>query len=318
MEKAQGDTKRGGGQSWEDIANEIAPAGARPGGLATGARRGPPLRHGSDLESRLPEASAHPRFDQKTLRVIPCPPCRPDAPFDEVLGGAECVSPRHGAYYAIQRPAIAYDAHFDSLAARLRCVLQDAPVPALAGARAEDLLFLDIETTGLSSDGPLFLVGTLAIDGRDGQAHIEILLARDLSEECALLAAFHARAQGKTLITFNGKAFDWPYIERRTQKHRLSLHQPRTHFDLLYHARRVWKQRHALPDCKLQTLEMHLCRRGRRDDVPSARIPERYHQFVETRAVSSNAAHLLVPIVHHNALDVLTLAELLCLTREIA
>lgn len=186
--------------------------------------------------------------------------------------------------------------------------------PALSGARLEDLLFVDIETTGLSSAAPLFLVGALRLDGPQMQPQLELFLARDYPEERALLAAFHRLAAGRTLVTFNGKSFDWPYIEGRSVAHRLKFERPRAHLDMLHHARRQWK--HSLPNCKLQTLELYLCGRTRIDDVPGSQIPRTYHEFVATHAASGAGAHLMAPILHHNALDILTLAELLCIAGE--
>jgi uncharacterized protein YprB with RNaseH-like and TPR domain len=115
-------------------------------------------------------------------------------------------------------------------------------------------------------------------------------------------------------VTFNGKSFDWPYIEGRSRAHRLPVQLPRAHLDLLHHARRQWK--HSLPDCKLQTLELYLCGRTRVDDVAGREIPRTYHEFARTHAQNGTGAHLMSPILHHNALDILTMAELLCKTAE--
>jgi uncharacterized protein YprB with RNaseH-like and TPR domain len=45
-------------------------------------------------------------------------------------------------------------------------------------------------------------------------------------------------------------------------------------------------------------------------------IPLEYEKFVERRRSGLEAASLLAPIIHHNALDLLTLAELLCMAHE--
>ena len=86
----------------------------------------------------------------------------------------------------------------------------------------------------------------------------------------------------------------------------LSRHDPRPdliHCDLLHHARRRWK--HELPDCKLQTLERHICRRRRLDDIPGREIPSAYHDFVR-----HGDAWLIRGVLHHNALDLITLLQL--------
>jgi uncharacterized protein YprB with RNaseH-like and TPR domain len=308
--------------SWEDIANEVVPAAGTAsggtasgeaaarahGGLATGAMRGR-ARRDPNAEPR----PAHVAWlaEPSTPHVIPCPLPAIDVSLHEALRGVEHHCTEHGAHYLISRPASAFDVVFNSLAARLHRVLAREMFPALSGTRLEDLLFVDIETTGLSSSLPLFLIGALRLDG---EPRLDLFLARDYPEERAVLAAFHRLAAGRTLVTFNGKSFDWPYIEGRTTAHRLPFQNPRAHLDLLHYARRNWK--HSLPNCKLQTLELYLCGRSRIDDVAGSRIPQVYHEFVATHAASGCGAHLMAPIVHHNALDILTLAELLCKAGE--
>ena len=76
------------------------------------------------------------------------------------------------------------------------------------------------------------------------------------------------------------------------------------HLDLLHACRRVWKE--VLPDCRLQTLERHVCRRARADDIPGQMIPDAYHEYVRT-----DNAWQIVEVLRHNLLDLVTLADLL-------
>jgi uncharacterized protein YprB with RNaseH-like and TPR domain len=61
-----------------------------------------------------------------------------------------------------------------------------------------------------------------------------------------------------------------------------------------------------LPNCRLVTLEWHVCRRRRVGDVPGSEVPELYHDFVKY-----GAPHRLIPVFHHNLLDVITMDEIL-------
>ena len=65
-----------------------------------------------------------------------------------------------------------------------------------------------------------------------------------------------------------------------------------------------WRSR--LPDCRLQTLERYICRRWRSGDVPSDEVPALYHDFVRR-----GNPYRLVPVFHHNLLDVITMGEIL-------
>jgi uncharacterized protein YprB with RNaseH-like and TPR domain len=168
----------------------------------------------------------------------------------------------------------------------------------------------------------VFLVGLL----HEGESGLKLtqMLARDYSEEPAVLASlWEIMATQRVLVTFNGKTFDWPMIRDRTTLHRLDRqsrpagHARATvsnlvHFDLLYHARRRYSAK--LPDCRLTTLERYVCGRRRVGDIPGGDIPAAYHDFVRT-----GETHQMAAILHHNAMDLVTLLELaLRITSETA
>lgn len=166
----------------------------------------------------------------------------------------------------------------------------------------ERILFLDLETCGLAQ-ATIFLVGTMRFTGDDFVIHQ--FLARDYSEEAALLHAVAGElAQADGLVTFNGKAFDLPLLRDRATAARVPLVAPPLHVDLLHHARARWKGE--LPNCRLVTLEAWVCGRRRVGDVPGSEIPSVYHHFVRT-----GDAYRLVPVLHHNLLDVVTMEEIL-------
>jgi len=174
-------------------------------------------------------------------------------------------------------------------------------IEPLLEASPSDIAWLDIETAGFVGR-PVFLVGMMR--PRDEDLVITQLLAADYSQERALLACCaQALAESQVLVTFNGKCFDLPMLRDRMAYHRVRDAVKLDHVDVLHLARRRWRAR--LPDCRLQTLERHLCRRMRSGDIPSALIPERYHEFVRTQEAS-----LIAPVMRHNRLDLLTMAEL--------
>jgi hypothetical protein len=165
----------------------------------------------------------------------------------------------------------------------------------------EGLVFLDLETTGFSAT-PLFLAGVLCFDGADLEG--KQLLAADYSQEGALIVELdRIMSRHRHCITFNGKSFDMPYLRERAKYHRLVLKADLVHFDLLHHARRMW--RHRLPNCRLTTLEWFILGRRRAGDVPSWEVPCIYHDFVHTRD-----ARRLEGVLRHNMVDILSMAEL--------
>ncbi|RYX83456.1 hypothetical protein EON83_14815 [bacterium] len=284
--------------SWEDIANEIAPNGQDSGALATGARRGRDNKRGN-----LGSVFGVARY------LEPAPVQRTDS-ADAVWGGEQATTAA-GNYYYIDRDVTSYDDLAANLSSRLSKALENPPSRWLDGLTPSDLLFCDIETTGLAASNPLFLIGTMQFIG--DEPRLQLYLARDFDEEKAVLEAFSKVVAGKTLVTFNGKSFDWPFIEGRARRHKVNMPQPDSHYDLLFSARR--RYRTELPNCKLQTLEMGICKRGRKGDIPSSQIPERYHDFVDMYR-AGQGAYLMAPVLFHCALDVLTMAELICCMAE--
>jgi uncharacterized protein YprB with RNaseH-like and TPR domain len=164
------------------------------------------------------------------------------------------------------------------------------------------MLFLDIETCGLTS-APVFLVGLCHVGDRN--LVLRQLFARDYAEERALIAAVAEIArQFDFLVTFNGRTFDIPFLRDRALYHRVRFDFELPHLDLLHVARRRWRGQFA--DCRLQTLEWHVLRRRRAGDVDGAAIPGIYHDYVKR-----GEPHRLLPVFHHNLLDLVAMAELL-------
>ena len=187
-------------------------------------------------------------------------------------------------------------------AAALRLLAADAPEEV---ADAQQWLFLDTETTGLAGGTGTypFLVGLAWWEG--GGLEVEQLFMREYSEERSLLAALAERlAERPVLVTFNGKSFDWPLLETRYRMTRTILPPaPRAHLDFLHPARNLWRLR--LGSVRLSQLERHVLGWDRGADVMSELIPRIYLDFVR-----GGHADPLVPVFHHNQMDLRGLAGL--------
>lgn len=169
------------------------------------------------------------------------------------------------------------------------------------------LLFFDIEAGGFTA-APLFLIGVMRATGRT--VTVTQLLARTYAEEAAVVTRFLEEATGaETLVSYNGKSYDLPFIRTRAAHHRLAFDVDLPHLDLVHPARRRWKDE--LDDCRLQTLETRILGKPRLPDIPGRDIPDAYHAFVRT-GDASDMAKILV----HNRRDLVSLAELLPLLNE--
>jgi uncharacterized protein YprB with RNaseH-like and TPR domain len=167
---------------------------------------------------------------------------------------------------------------------------------------------LDIETLGLSSV-PIILIGLARIN--DNKVLIDQYLPRSTKEEPAILIACidHLR-ESDTIITFNGRRFDIPFIEDRLSHHKIEENlYNKIHYDALPLSRSAWKAK--LPNCKLGTLEKYILGIEREDDVPSRSVPDFYRTYIRYNNVGP-----LVPIIDHNKQDLITLAKIFSKLRE--
>lgn len=184
--------------------------------------------------------------------------------------------------------------------------------PKLANCSLDRVLFLDTETTGLSGGAGVlaFLVGLAYFDETSGQLVLEQLLLQSPAQERAQLAIVAERiAKASLLVTYNGKAFDWPLLSTRFVMNRMPVPAPLPHLDLLHIARRL--HRHRLGACKLIHLESDVLGFVRGEDIDGGDVPARYAHFLRT-----GDEEALRAVVDHNALDVVSMAALVGLYGE--
>jgi uncharacterized protein YprB with RNaseH-like and TPR domain len=194
----------------------------------------------------------------------------------------------------------------DGLLALARTAAERAHV---RGADPERFVYLDTETTGLAGGTGTyaFLVGCARYEGDDFV--VRQFFLRTLAEEHALLHGVAGLLEGcEVLVTYNGKAFDWPLLETRYALARRGgpgrPEAPPVHLDLLFAARRLWRTR--LVACGLGEVERHALGVERGADTPGWLIPQLYFAYLRERD-----ARPLVGVFRHNALDLLSLAGLL-------
>ncbi|MBZ5622676.1 MAG: ribonuclease H-like domain-containing protein [Acidobacteriia bacterium] len=257
------------------------------------------------------------RIDRKyagppVARVAPSvrPFSNASAHFIQDLMSGEVVRTAYGEHFETEKLWERHRRHGSVDISDLACLPEDLLDPLSAGAipRAHPMkwAFLDTETTGLAGGTGTyaFLVGVGSIEAAGFR--LRQFFMRDYGEEASLLSRLtEYLAQFDVLITYNGKAYDQPLLETRFRMARARHPFDRMeHLDLLFGARRLWKLR--LESCRLVDLENQILGVERQGDLPGEMIPYIYFDFLRTQQ-----AFRLVPIFHHNALDILSLA---CLT----
>jgi uncharacterized protein YprB with RNaseH-like and TPR domain len=252
------------------------------------------------------------RVDRKYANAAPPPrpPLRPGGEFIEELLSGEVVTTPLGQHFETERLWENHrrygSVYISELAELPEDLLDQLSAGAVPRSHPTKWAFLDTETTGLAGGTGTyaFLIGVGSIDASGFR--LRQFFMRDYDEEASLLSRLAEHlAQFDVLITYNGKSYDQPLLETRFRMSRARHPFDRMqHLDLLFGARRLWKLR--LESCRLVELEHRILGVERQGDLPGEMIPYVYFDFLR-----SQKAFQVVPIFHHNALDILSLA---CLT----
>jgi len=173
------------------------------------------------------------------------------------------------------------------------------------GYTPQDLFFFDTETTGLSrgTGNTIFLLGTAYFT----HEHVVIkqYILPNPAGEIALYESFLKDVNYETLVTYNGKAFDWPQV--KTRHTLVREHVPKLpsfgHFDLFHACKRIWKDE--LDSLKLTNIERNVLDIDRKDDLPGHLAPLIYFDFLERQHPEG-----MLKVLKHNEEDLLSLITL--------
>lgn len=299
----------------DDRLRRILGDGALPRGAPAPDRGPPPRLPDPAREARLAELqqrlaslrAAAPRGPAQAL-VPPPPASRPEdrRPLEQQVGGRVESGP-HGAFLRVERRYPLESLHgrvvlAEALAHTLRLGSRARGPDGPRTLHAADAVLLDTETTGLAggTGTVAFLVGTGQVEG-DALVVRQYAL-RDYPDEAALLAALHEDLADRPLVTFNGRAFDWPLLRTRFLLHRLKVRE-RPHLDLLPMARSIW---HTLPSRALGMLERHVIGLERQEDLPGAEVPAAWFRWLRR-----GEGGLLARAFQHNETDVVSMLALM-------
>lgn len=271
-------------EAWQDKLRRL--------GVVKGARRLNPGRSPRPIQTTPQPATPNPQAP---------PPLMPGGRLEETAVGPCFVVDT------------VYPLHHQHGTAPLSALLDHSPaaaIPFCAEPRFDrchfrDFLFIDTETTGLAGAGTIaFMVGAAFFE--EEAFVVRQYFLRDHGDEPAMLLLLDELLADKAgLITFNGRSFDLPLLDRRYLMNRMDsdlMQQP--HLDLLPPARRLWRER--LGSCALSALEPQLLHVQRAQaDVPGWLIPSLYHQYL----LSGDTAEM-ERVFYHNHIDMLSMVTL--------
>ena len=179
----------------------------------------------------------------------------------------------------------------------------------LAGLTGRDLLFVDIETTGLAGAGvQAFMIGFAYFEA-DALIVRQMFMHQPGAEDGMLQGLEALLADRKALVTFNGRTFDLPVLDTRfVITGLLDGSRPDLvklpHIDLLPPSRRIWSH---LPSRALSYLDEHVLKMKR----PPSEIPGRLAPWLYTQYAQSGDPRPLEGMFLHNQLDMLAMVPLL-------
>ncbi|EFM12088.1 conserved hypothetical protein [Paenibacillus curdlanolyticus YK9] len=267
-----------------------APAGEAPEAAA------PPTS-----DHAVPEQTALPEWEPYGVRLV-----RHEAGEFLLKETRFPITHRHGIHAFTEWTAAA-----PSLAAFHGDELVIGPDPCSADEMQEnppvphDVLFLDLETTGLGvgAGNVPFMLGISYFEGNEYVVRQSLI--RHPAEERAMLADLKDRLpQFRYLVTYNGRTFDWPLVQSRFILNGFGsrVWEP-LHLDFLHPSRTIW--RNTLVSCKLSRVEEERLGVFRQDDLPGSEAPGRYFAYL-----ADGNPEPLADVFRHNEIDMLSLAAL--------
>lgn len=225
-----------------------------------------------------------------------------------------------------------------------KVLTQPVPSDIYTIGAPEDVLFFDIETTGLSArNAGLYLIGVLtytaatsiaeesntasssdeaqisavpsahrAASAPESAGHWTLLqyFCEDVADEPAVLQAFfELLCTKKILISYNGDGFDIPFLRHMLEQYGLPYSFDTVESFDLFKKFRPLKHLLGLPDLKLKSCERFLGI-DREDRFTGGELIEVYFEWQKTKAPA-----LLDTLLLHNAEDIANLPNLLPLLR---
>lgn len=182
--------------------------------------------------------------------------------------------------------------------------------PEMETRSIENLLFYDLETTGLSGGAGTiaFLAGLGWVE--KNRLIINQYFLHDFPGEIDFLQLIgELLADKRVLVSYNGKSFDHPLLRTRFLMKGLKLPLI-SEIDLLHTSRRLWKKR--LPSCRLGVIEDKILDIHRIDDIPGIEVPDIYFDFLKT-----NNPGPLEGVFKHHLQDIKSLAFLFAHIEEL-
>lgn len=166
------------------------------------------------------------------------------------------------------------------------------------------IAFFDIETTGFDKVKNKLILISLGFFTDKSTFFIKQYFAEDIEEEQDILYAFKGDLKKfKVWCSYNGKAFDEPFIKRKMEMNDMEFNPPKKHIDLYRIIRPYYKQL-GMEGCGLKSVEKFL-EIHREDTIDGGESVALYFEFLSHRNLEIKDKIML-----HNFEDVLNLPKI--------
>jgi len=170
--------------------------------------------------------------------------------------------------------------------------------------KMDTIAYLDIEATGFDLEYDKIVLISLGYYINKDEFKIVQYFAESPSEEESILKELKkAMSRFKTWCTYNGTAFDEPFILRKMYRYDLGFRLPREHLDL-YKIIRPFHKKMGIKNCSLKSVEQFIGI-NRKDEINGAIWVELYNEYLEKHDEKSKEILML-----HNYEDVVNLPKI--------
>lgn len=168
----------------------------------------------------------------------------------------------------------------------------------------KEVAFFDIETTGFDKVKNNLILISLGFFMDKNTFFIKQYFAENIEEEREVLYAFKGDLKKFNIwCSYNGKAFDEPFIKRKMEMNNMEFNPPKKHIDLYRSIRPYYKQL-GMEGCSLKNVEKFL-EIEREDTIDGGKCVELYFEFL-----SSKNFQIRDKVMIHNFEDVLNLPKI--------
>ncbi|MCB2292389.1 ribonuclease H-like domain-containing protein [Clostridium algoriphilum] len=145
--------------------------------------------------------------------------------------------------------------------------------------KMDTIAYLDIEATGFDMEYDKIVLISLGYYIKEGLFKIVQFFAETPSDEESLLKELKkSMGKFKRWCSFNGTAFDEPFIIRKMYRYDLGFRLPREHIDL-FRMIRPFHKKMGIKNCSLKSVEQFTGVK-RKDEINGARCVELYNEYL--------------------------------------